>query len=94
MATRGGARLLGRDDIGSLSVGKCADLFLINENRLELVGACFDPASVLATVGVRGAVDCTIVHGKVTVKDGHLTRIDEERVAAEAEAKCRSYLGM
>ena len=36
MATRGGARVLGRDDIGSLEVGKCADLFLIDSRRLEL----------------------------------------------------------
>ena len=94
MATRGSARLLGRDDIGALAVGKCADLFLIDKGRLELVGAAFDPASVLATVGVRGPVDCTIVHGKITVKDGHLTQVEEDRIAAEAEAKCRSYLGM
>ena len=94
MATRGSARLLGRDDIGALAVGKCADLFLIDKGRLELVGADFDPASVLATVGVRGPVDCTVVHGRITVKDRRLTRIDEDRIAAEAEAKCRSYLGM
>ena len=37
MATRGSARLLGRDDIGQLAIGKCADLFLIDSRRLELV---------------------------------------------------------
>ena len=72
MATRGGARLLGRTDIGSLEVGKCADLFLIDSRRLELVGACFDPRNVLATVGVRGPVDYTVVHGQVTVRQGRL----------------------
>lgn len=35
MATRGSARLLGRDDIGQLSVGKCADLFMIDSRRLD-----------------------------------------------------------
>ena len=49
MATRGSARLLGRSDIGALSVGQCCDLFLIDSRRLELTGACFDPCSVLAT---------------------------------------------
>ena len=44
MATRGSARLLGRDDIGQLAVGKCADLFMIDSRRLELVGSCFDPS--------------------------------------------------
>ena len=94
MATRGSARLLGRDDIGQLAVGKCADLFLIDENRIELVGANYDPKSVLGTVGVRGAVDCTVVHGRITVKDGHLVAVDEDKVATEANEKCRQYLAM
>ncbi len=94
MATRGSARLLGRDDIGALAVGYCADLFMIDERRLELVGAAFDPASVLATVGVRQAVDYTIVHGKIVVRDGHLVQVDEARVAAAAQETCRRYLEM
>ncbi len=93
MATRGSAKLLGRDDIGSLEVGKCADLFLIDSRRLELVGTCFDPKSVLGTVGVRGAVDYTVVHGKVTVEHGRLALVDEEKIACEAEETCRRYLG-
>ena len=92
MATRGSARLLGRDDIGSLAVGKCADLFMIDERRLELVGACVDAKSVLGTVGVRGAVDYTVVHGRVTVKGGKLTTIDEEKIAFDANKKCMEYL--
>ena len=92
MATRGGARLLGRDDIGQLAAGKCCDLFLIDSRRLELVGACYDPASVLATVGVRGPVDYTVVHGRVTVRHGHLTGIDEHAVAAQAREVCDRYL--
>ena len=92
MATRGSARLLGRDDIGSLAVGKCADLFMIDERRLELVGACVDAKSVLGTVGVRGAVDYTVVHGRVTVKDGRLTTIDEDKIAFDANKKCMEYL--
>ena len=94
MATRGSARLLGRDDIGQLAVGKCADLFMIDRRRLELVGACCDPRSVLATVGVRGAVDYTVVHGVVTVAQGRLKRIDEEKTAFEANRKCAAYLAM
>ena len=93
MATHGSARLLGRsDDIGSLEVGKCCDLFLIDSRRLELVGACFDPKSVLGTVGVRGPVDYTVVQGRVTVEHGHLVTVDEEALARSAEAKCRAYL--
>ena len=39
-----------------------------DSNRLELVGSCADPKNVLATVGVRGPVDYTVIHGKVTVR--------------------------
>ena len=92
MATRGSARLLGRDDIGQLSVGKCADLFMIDSRRLELVGACYDPKSVLGTVGVRGPADYTVVAGKVTVRNGRLTTIDEEQTALSAQRKCDEYL--
>ena len=92
IATRGSARLLGRDDIGQLAEGKCADLFMIDSRRLELVGCGCDAASVLGTVGVRGAVDYTVVHGRVTVRDGRLVTVDEERVAQEANDKCRAYL--
>ncbi len=94
MATRGSARLLGRDDIGQLSVGKCADLFLIDSRRLELTGACFDAKSVLATVGVRGPVDYTVVQGRVTVREGRLATVDEEQLAQTANSVCRSYLAM
>jgi len=92
MATRGSARLLGRDDIGQLAVGKCCDLFLVDARRLELVGGLYDPKSVLATVGLRGAVDTTVVNGKVVVEHGRLKTVDEERLAAEAGAMCAAYL--
>ena len=92
MATRGSARLLGRDDIGQLAVGKCADFFLVDFRRLELVGGEYSPADVLATVGLRGPVDYTVVSGKVVVKEGRLVTIDEEKVAEEARNCCRDYL--
>ena len=92
MATRGSARLLGRDDIGQLTVGKCADLCLVDSRRLELVGGEYSPADVLATVGLRGPVDYTVVNGKVVVKEGRLVTGDEEKVAADALNCCREYL--
>lgn len=92
MATRGSASLLGRTDIGTLEVGKCADLFLVDQRRLELVGATYDPANVFGTVGLRGAVDYTIVNGRVTVENGQLVRLDEAVVAEEARQVCASFL--
>ena len=92
IATRGSARLLGRDDIGQLSEGKCADLFMIDSRRLELVGATYDPKCVFATVGVRGAVDYTVVNGRVTVEHGRLCSVDEEKCTEAARAVCDDYL--
>lgn len=95
MATMGSAKLLGRDqEIGSLEVGKCADLFLIDANRLELVGACYDPKSVLGTVGVKGAVDFTVIGGKITVQDGHIMGLDEEKLVRDAQQEVSRYLAM
>ena len=54
----------------------------------------YDPKSVLATVGVRGPVDYTVVHGNVTVKQGRLATIDEEKTARDAQAVCDKYLNM
>ena len=92
LATRGSARLLGREDIGCLAEGKCADLFMVDARRLELVGCSESPADVLATVGLRGPVDLTVVHGKVVVEDGHLTTIDEAAIAEKAQSCCAAYL--
>ncbi len=79
IATNGSAKVLGREDIGSLETGKAGDLFLIRRNRLELVGADLDVKSMLGTVGIKGAVDYTVVNGKVVVKNGELVGIDEEK---------------
>ena len=47
LGTRGGAAVLGRNDIGSLEPGKCADFFAINLNRLEYAGALHDPVAAV-----------------------------------------------
>lgn len=92
LATKGSAEIIGRSDIGTLEVGKCADLFMIDRRRLELVGACYDPKCVLATVGFRSSVDYTIVNGQITVKNGRLVNMDEEDITEKAEKVCNSYL--
>ena len=92
LATRGSARLLGREDIGALEVGRRADFFLVDARRLELAGAGESPADVLATVGLRGPVDYTVVEGRMVVREGHLTTVDEITVSEEANRVCRDYL--
>ena len=92
VATRGGARLLGREDIGQIAEGCAAEFFLVDLCRPELVGAQYDPAAMLATVGLKGAVDYTVVNGKVVVEKGRLTGIDERQTAESANEVCRKYL--
>jgi len=75
MATLDGAAVLGRDDIGALEVGKCADFIAINLNRLDYAGALQDPlAAVLFCTPVM--VDYNVVNGKYVIKKGELVTLD------------------
>ncbi|MFN2302282.1 MAG: 8-oxoguanine deaminase, partial [Anaerolineales bacterium] len=75
LATRGGAAVLGRADIGSLATGKCADLIAINLNRLDYAGALHDPVAAVLFCAPQ-KVDFNIVGGKFIVKNGELTMLD------------------
>jgi 8-oxoguanine deaminase len=75
LATRGGAAVLGRDDIGSLEVGKCADFFAVNLNQLDLAGGLHDPlASLVFCAPVKA--DYTVVGGKFIVKEGQMQTVE------------------
>ncbi|MEA3439775.1 MAG: amidohydrolase family protein, partial [Chloroflexota bacterium] len=75
LATLGGAAVLGREDIGSLEPGKCADFVAINLNRLDYAGALHDPVAALVFCSpVRS--DFTVVRGKYIVKEGEIITID------------------
>lgn len=85
LATRGSARVLGRaDEIGSLEVGKAADLVLIDLDRLDLAGALSDPLAAVIFSGITQRVHTTIVNGRVVVRDGCLVGIDESEIARRA----------
>lgn len=75
VATRGGAAVLGRKDIGSLETGKCADFIGYKLNHLEFAGALHDPLAALVFCQTR-PVDMNYVHGKPVVKDGQLLGLD------------------
>lgn len=75
LATRGGATVLGRKDIGSLEPGKCADFIAFNLNRLDYAGAMHDPVSALIFCTPQN-VDYNVVGGKFIVKQGKLTTLD------------------
>ena len=92
LATRGSARVLGRGDIGSLEVGKAADFFLIDVDRLECAGARQDPAAFLATVGYGAPAKLVAVAGKVVARDGALTGVDEAELTRKANAAAAKVL--
>ena len=80
MATRGGAKLLGRPDIGQLKIGAAADLAVFRLDRVEFAGAMRDPAAAILFCGSGLRADYTIVAGRVLVEKGELVGIDEERL--------------
>jgi cytosine/adenosine deaminase-related metal-dependent hydrolase len=91
LATRGGAAVLGRDDLGSLEPGKCADVAIWRTDGLELAGAD-DPVGGLVLAGPH-RVDRLLVGGEEVVRDGRLLRVDETEIAREQRARAKKLAG-
>ncbi len=85
MATRGGARCLGRDDVGSLEPGKAADLILVDTRRLSYAGAGSDPLAALLFTPWPEPVDTVMVNGKIVVQGGQLMGVDVPALVDRAE---------
>jgi cytosine/adenosine deaminase-related metal-dependent hydrolase len=81
LATRGGAEVLRRADLGSLEPGKCADFAVWRTDALEFGGAD-DPVAALV-LSAPHRPDRVYVGGGEIVRDGHLTRGDEHEITAE-----------
>ena len=75
LATIGGASLLGRSDIGSIAVGKSADIIAYRLDTPALAGALHDPVAALVFCQPP-QVDLSIINGEIKVEDGHLTSVD------------------
>ena len=83
MATIGGAAVLGRNDIGSLEVGKCADFFAVDLNKVGFAGgSMIDPVASIVFCAP-ATVDYTVVNGRYVVKEGHMTTLDLPKVIAD-----------
>ena len=89
LGTRGGAAVLGRDDIGQLARGKRADIAVWRTDGLELGGAETDPVAGLV-LSAPHRVDRLYVAGEEVVSDGHLVRVDEEEIAREHRRVCQT----
>ena len=89
IATRGGAQVLGRDDIGCLAPGMSADLIAVNLDRPAFAGAEHDPVAALVLCQL-DAVDYSFINGRKVVDRGCLTTVElpallqqTQRLAAE-----------
>jgi cytosine/adenosine deaminase-related metal-dependent hydrolase len=91
IATRGGARVLHRDDIGSIEVGKQADLAVWRTDGLELGGA-EDLVAGLVFAGPH-RVDRLLVGGTDVVRGGSLVRADEAAIARDHRVQARRFTG-
>jgi len=83
MASRGGAELLGRDDIGAIVPGLCADLIGIDTRKVGFTGALHDPVAAVLFAGDSHIVDLSIVNGKIVVEKGVLMTIDEKALTEQ-----------
>ena len=75
LATLGGARVLGRDDIGALAPGMSADIVTIPLDEIGVAGAHHDPLAALFFCHVP-RVRHSVIHGSVVVRDGRLATLD------------------
>lgn len=82
LATLGGARVLGREDIGSLEVGKCADFIAINLNKLGYAGALHDPLAAVLFCQPQ-QVDWSFVQGEAIVRKGQLVHVNIEELVTQ-----------
>jgi cytosine/adenosine deaminase-related metal-dependent hydrolase len=84
LGTRGGARILGYEQLGRLEAGAIADLILIDLNKIGFAGALHDPVTAPVFAGDSHIVDTTIVNGEIVVRGGKLARMREEAIVAKA----------
>lgn len=87
-ATIGGARALGRDDLGRLAAGAKADIVIV-DLRTTRYGPVRDPVNALVEYGCGADVETVIVDGEIVIDQGRSTRIDEGELFAQAEAAAK-----
>jgi 5-methylthioadenosine/S-adenosylhomocysteine deaminase len=92
MATRNGARALRQPDLGTLEVGKLADIALLDFNKSHLTPG---PRAVshLAYAAYGTDVDTVIVHGQVVMRNRQLLLLDEERIRAKVNESAHRLFG-
>jgi cytosine/adenosine deaminase-related metal-dependent hydrolase len=93
VATRGGAQVLGRDDIGHLAPGMAADLALFDLRTLPFAGgAVHDPVAALLLCAPAQAA-WTVVDGRVVVREGRLATVDAGPLVERHNRLARMLVG-
>ncbi len=90
LATRGGAEVLHRPDLGVLEPGRRADFAVWRTDGLEFAGAT-DPVAELV-LAAPGRVERLVVGGEDVVRDGRLVRADEREIAREQRVQARRFV--
>ncbi len=75
IATLGGAKVLNRDDIGSLAPDMAADFVAFDLRRVSLAGGLHDPVAALVFCAP-GEVALSVIDGRIVVRDGRLATLD------------------
>ena len=78
-ATRGGAAVLGRDDIGMLAAGMAADIACFDRQTVDFAGSDWDMLASLLFCGPTKA-SYTIINGRIVVAEGQLASMDMNRL--------------
>jgi cytosine/adenosine deaminase-related metal-dependent hydrolase len=91
VATRGGAAVLGRQDIGALQAGRCADFFTLDLATIGYAGGLADPVAAVVFCAPRTVRHCW-VQARPIVTDGVIVTIDMAKVVAEHNRHAASLL--
>jgi len=92
IATRGGAQVLNRDDIGHLAPGMAADIVTVPLDEIGMAGGLHDPLAALLFCHVP-RVKHSIVNGRVVVRDGRLTTLELPRLIEQHNRLARDLAG-
>jgi len=91
LATRGGAQVLGRDDIGQLAPGMAADIVAFDLDDIGFAGSDLDPVAALVFCApVRAAL--SVIHGRVVIRDGRMATVDVPALAQRHRRLARALV--
>jgi len=91
LGTLGGARVLGRDDIGAIKPGMAADFVAYDLNQIGFAGALHDPVAALVFC-TSANVNYSVINGRVVVREGQLTPFELQPVIERHNAIAKALI--